>query len=105
MLRLGPAMKEDPPPRRCYLCALPASFPSWETAEGNNRSPFLVDCDDCGNYGITEEAVSRLEIRPQARAGVRFEIFRLRSLANPRPTIDLKIVEHFSMGFTPLPGG
>ena len=27
----------------------------------------------------------------------------LRTAANPRPTVDLKIVEHFSMGFTPLP--
>jgi hypothetical protein len=98
-------MTERPPPRRCFLCGLPASFPAWETAEGNRRSPFLVDCDDCGNYGITEEAMNRLEIRPQARPGVRFEVFRLRTLSTPRPTVDLKIVEHFSMGFTPLPGG
>ncbi|MFI5182489.1 MAG: hypothetical protein ACHQPI_13970 [Thermoanaerobaculia bacterium] len=105
MLGSGPAMKSDHPPKRCYLCSIPAAFPGWATAEGNNRSPYLVDCDDCGNYGITEEAVSRLAIRPQARSGVRFEIFRLRTAANSRPTVDLRIVEHFSMGFTPLPGG
>ncbi len=98
-------MKSDTPPRRCFLCSLPASFPEWETAEGNHRSPYRVDCDECGTYGITEEAVNRLEIRPQARSGVRFEVFRLRTAANPRPTVDLRIVEHFSMGFTPLPGG
>lgn len=98
-------MKQELPPKNCFLCARPASFPAWERAEGNNRAPFLVDCDECGNYGITEEAVTRLKIRPQARSGVRFEIFRLRNLSNPRPTVDLNIVEHFSMGFTPLPGG
>jgi hypothetical protein len=92
-------------PRACFLCRKPASFPGWESAEGNKRAPYLVDCDECGNYSITAEAVQRLEIRPQARSGVRFEIFRLRSATNPRPSVDLKIVEHFSMGFTPLPGG
>jgi hypothetical protein len=92
-------------PRACFLCKKPASFPSWETAEGNKRAPYLVDCEECGNYSITAEALQRLEIRPQARAGVRFEVFRLRTGVNLRPTVDLKIVEHFSVGFTPLPGG
>jgi len=80
------------------------ALPGWETAEGNKRAPYLVECDECGPYAITAEAVQRLEIRPQARSGVRFEVFRLRSASNPRPIVDLKIVEHFSMGFTPLPG-
>jgi len=105
VLGLGLAMKDEQPPRKCYLCGRPASYPEWEAAEGNKRSPYLVDCEECGNFGITDEAVQRLEIRPQAKSGVRFEVFRLRSPANPRPTVDLKIVEHFSMGFTPLPGG
>ena len=96
-------MTDEGPPRKCYLCGRPASFPAWESAEGNKRSPYLVDCRECGDFGITDEAVKRLEIRPQAKSGVRFEVFRLRSAANPRPTVDLKIVEHFSMGFTPLP--
>ncbi|HQR45731.1 MAG TPA: hypothetical protein PLB02_08750 [Thermoanaerobaculia bacterium] len=97
-------MKDPEAPTRCYLCGHAASFPEWEGAEGNRRSPYLVDCEECGNFGITEEAVQRLEIRPQARSGVRFEVFRLRTSATPRPIVDLKIVEHFSMGFTPLPG-
>ncbi len=92
-------------PHACFLCQKPASFPGWDTAEGNRRAPYHVDCEECGNYAITAEAVQRLGIRPQARQGVRFEIYRLRSATNARPVVDLQIVEHFSVGFTPLPGG
>ncbi len=90
-------------PRACFLCDKPAGFPAWESAEGTTRYPYCVDCDECGAYAITREAIQRLEIRPVAKSGVRFEIFRLRSLKDPRPLVDLHIVEHFSVGFTPLP--
>jgi hypothetical protein len=105
VLRLGIEMTDDEPPKKCLLCGRPASFPEWETAEGNKRSPYLADCEECGSYAITNEAVHRLEIRPQAKSGVRFEVFRLRTPTNPRPVIDLTIVDYFSMGFTPLPPG
>ena len=98
-------MADGAPPKGCFLCDRTALFPGWETAEGNKRSPYLVDCEECGTYGITDEAVRRLLIRPQAKQGIRFEVFRLRSGSSPRPLVDLKIVEHFSMGFTPLPPG
>ena len=90
-------------PQGCYLCDRPAAFPEMEAAEGTTRYPFKVDCEECGNYAITREAIHRLEIRPVAKSGVRFEVFRLRSPRNPRPLVDLHIVEHFSVGFTPLP--
>ena len=90
-------------PSACFLCDKPAGFPSWESAEGTTRFPYHVDCDDCGSYAITREAILRIEIRPVAKSGIRFEIFRLRSPKNPRPLVDLHIVEHFSVGFTPLP--
>jgi len=105
MLRLGPAMTDDEPPTKCFLCGRPAAYPEWETAEGNKRSPYQADCAECGSYAITKEAVQRLAIRPQAKSGVRFEVFRLRTASSPRPLVDLQIVEHFSMGFTPLPPG
>lgn len=105
VLRLGLVMAEGAPPKSCFLCGHPAPFPGWETAEGNKRAPFLVDCEECGDYAITDEAVRRLAIRPEAKQGVRFEVFRLRSGANPRPLVSLQIVEHFSVGFTPLPSG
>jgi hypothetical protein len=98
-------MTGEMPPNACLLCGRPAAFPEWETAEGNKRAPYLADCEECGSYAITKEAVQRLDIRPQARSGVRFEIFRLRTASNPRPLIDLTIVDYFSMGFTPLPPG
>jgi hypothetical protein len=90
-------------PSACFLCDKPALFPGWESAEGTTRYPYTVDCDGCGQYAITREAIQRIEIRPVAKSGIRFEIFRLRSLKNPRPLVDLHIVEHFSVGFTPLP--
>jgi hypothetical protein len=105
MLRLMPNMADDEPPKGCILCGRPASYPDWESAEGNKRAPFLADCPECGSFAITKEAVRRLEIRPQAKSGVRYEVFRLRTGSNPRPLVDLQIVEHFSMGFTPLPPG
>lgn len=98
-------MMDDGPPKRCLLCDCPATFPEWESAEGNKRSPYRADCEECGSYAITKEAVQRLEIRPQAKSGVRFEVFRLRTATTPRPLVDLKIVDYFSMGFTPLPPG
>ncbi len=96
-------MADDAPPKGCILCGRPAAYPEWESAEGNKRSPYQADCTECGAYAITKEAVHRLQIRPQAKSGVRFEVFRLRTASNSRPLVDLKIVEHFSMGFTPLP--
>jgi len=90
-------------PRVCFLCDKPAGFPAWEAAEGTTRYPYQVDCDDCGAYAITREAIQRIEIRPVTKSGIRFEIFRLRTSKNPRPLVDLHIVEHFSVGFTPLP--
>ena len=64
-----------------------------------------VDCEECGAYAITPDAIHRLGVRPVARPGVRFEIFRLRSNGHtPRPSVDLKMVEHFCTGYTPMRG-
>jgi len=84
----------------CYLCDRPASFPAGATT---HPASVAVDCGECGAYEITREALDRLLKRPVAKPGVRFEVFRLRSPKSPRPLVDLLIVEHFSMGFTPLP--
>jgi hypothetical protein len=89
----------------CFLCGFPASVGEEETLFASAVSGFSVECEECGPYAITPDAMHRLEVRAVARPGVRFEIFRLRSNGQtPRPTVDLKMVEHFCTGYTPMRG-
>jgi hypothetical protein len=91
--------------RGCFLCGFPAWVGDEHTLFASSEKGFPVDCEECGPYSVTADAIHRLEVRPIARPGVRFEIFRLRSNGQtPRPTVDLKMVEHFCTGFTPLRG-
>jgi hypothetical protein len=91
--------------RACFLCGFPASVGEEHDLYASSVRGFPVDCDECGLYAITPEAIQRLEVRAIARPGVRFEIFRLRSNGQtPRPAVDLKMVEHFCTGYTPMRG-
>ena len=99
------AMAETPapPPETCYLCSFPASISEEHTLFASSLRGVSVDCEECGAYAITPDAIHRLSVRPVARPGIRFEIFRLRSNAKtPRPVVDLKMVEHFCTGYTPI---
>jgi hypothetical protein len=91
--------------RACFLCGFPASVGEEEALFASTVAGFSVECEECGPYAITPDAIHRLEVRAIARPGVRFEIFRLRSNGQtPRPTVDLKMVEHFCTGYTPMRG-
>ena len=91
--------------RACFLCGFPASVGEEGALFASSVSGFSVECEECGPYAVTAEAIHRLEVRPISRPGVRFEIFRLRSNGQaPRPTVDLKMVEHFCTGYTPMRG-
>jgi hypothetical protein len=103
----SPPMSDAPgsPHEKCYLCSFPASISEEHTLFASSLTGVSVDCEECGAYAITPDAVHRLSVRPVARPGVRFEIFRLRSNGQtPRPTVDLKMVEHFCTGYTPMRG-
>jgi hypothetical protein len=94
-----------PPAETCFLCNFPASISEEHTLFASSVTGLSVDCEECGAYAITRDAIHRLSMRPVARPGVRFEIFRLRSNGQtPRPTVDLKMVEHFTTGYTPMRG-
>lgn len=91
--------------RACFLCGFPASVGAEAPLFASSVPGHSVDCEECGPYAVTAEAIHRLEVRPISRPGVRFEIFRLRSNGQtPRPTVDLKMVEHFCTGYTPMRG-
>jgi hypothetical protein len=91
--------------RSCFLCGFPASVGEEHDLYASSERGFSVDCEECGAYEITPDAIQRLEVRAIARPGVRFEIFRLRSNGQtPRPAVDLKMVEHFCTGYTPMRG-
>jgi hypothetical protein len=99
------AADPDSPSRACFLCGFPASVGEEGALFASSVSGFSVECEECGPYAITPDAIHRLEVRAIARPGVRFEIFRLRSNGQtPRPTVDLKMVEHFCTGYTPMRG-
>jgi hypothetical protein len=99
-------MAPDPESSRaCFLCGFPASVGGEEPLFASSFRGHSVDCEECGPYAVTAEAIHRLEVRPISRPGVRFEIFRLRSNGHtPRPTVDLDMVEHFCTGYTPMRG-
>lgn len=100
-------MSEPPaaPAETCFLCSFPASISEEHTLFASSVVGVSVDCEECGAYAVTPDAIHRLKVRPVARPGVRFEIFRLRSNGQtPRPTVDLKMVEHFCTGYTPMRG-
>lgn len=99
-------MTPDPESSRaCFLCGFPASVGDEEPLFASSLCGNSVDCEECGPYAVTAEAIHRLEVRPISRPGVRFEIFRLRSNGQtPRPTVDLNMVEHFCTGYTPMRG-
>ena len=89
----------------CFLCGFPASVGGEEPLFASPFRGHSVECEECGPYAVTDEAIHRLEVRPISRPGVRFEIFRLRANGQtPRPTVDLKMVEHFCTGYTPMRG-
>ncbi|MGA7992922.1 MAG: hypothetical protein WCC53_15915, partial [Thermoanaerobaculia bacterium] len=93
------------PVETCFLCSFPASVSEEHPLFASSLTGVSVDCEECGAYAITPDAIHRLSVRPVARPGVRFEIFRLRSNGRtPRPTVDLKMVEHFCTGYTPMRG-
>jgi len=95
----------DSSSRACFLCGFPASVGEEHVLFASSERGFSVDCEECGPYAVTPDAIHRLEVRAIARPGVRFEIFRLRSNGHtPRPTVDLKMVEHFCTGYTPMRG-
>ena len=95
----------EPSSRACFLCGFPASVGEECALFASSEQGFAVDCEECGPYAVTREAIHRLEVRATARPGVRFEIFRLRSNGQtPRPTVDLKMVDHFCTGYTPIRG-
>ena len=101
------AMPDAPtvPAEKCFLCNFPASISEEQALFASSLSGVSVDCEECGAYAITPDAIHRLSVRPVARPGIRFEIFRLRSNGKtPRPTVDLKMVEHFCTGYTPIRG-
>jgi hypothetical protein len=99
------AANPDSPSSTCFLCGFQASVGEEQDLYASSERGFPVDCDECGAYEITSEAIHRLEVRAIARPGVRFEIFRLRSNGQtPRPAVDLKMVEHFCTGYTPMRG-
>lgn len=100
-----PAPAPAPAPEKCFLCNFPASISDEHTLFASSLVGVSVDCEECGSYAITPDAIHRLSVRPVAKPGVRFEIFRLRSNGQtPRPTVDLKMVEHFCTGYTPMRG-
>jgi hypothetical protein len=95
----------DSASRACFLCGFPASVGEECELYASSERGFPVECEECGPYAITAEAIHRLEVRAIARPGVRFEIFRLRSNGQtPRPAVDLEMVEHFCTGYTPMRG-
>jgi hypothetical protein len=95
----------DPGSRACFLCGFPAAVGEEHVLFASSERGFSVDCEECGAYAVTPDAIHRLEVRAVARPGVRFEIFRLRSNGQtPRPTVDLKMVDHFCTGYTPIRG-
>jgi hypothetical protein len=104
-LRSTMATTPESASRACFLCGFPASVGEEDTLFASAERGYSVDCEECGAYAVTPDAIHRLEVRSIARPGVRFEIFRLRSNGHtPRPTVDLKMVEHFCTGYTPMRG-